>query len=59
VDQIIRGHGGRIEVESAPGEGSTFTLVLPSAALLASRPAELPAKREVEAPLEPTRQTGS
>jgi signal transduction histidine kinase len=59
VDQIIRGHGGRIEVESAPGEGSTFTLVLPSAALLAARPAELPAKREVEPPLEPTRQTGS
>ena len=31
VEQIMRAHGGRVEVESSPGEGSTFTLVLPRA----------------------------
>lgn len=29
VDQIIRAHHGRVEVESQPGEGSMFTLLLP------------------------------
>jgi signal transduction histidine kinase len=30
VDQIMRAHGGRVEVSSVPGEGSTFTLLVPA-----------------------------
>jgi len=31
VQQIARDHGGRVEVDTNPGKGSRFSIVLPEA----------------------------
>jgi signal transduction histidine kinase len=36
VEQIVTHHSGRIEVTSSPGRGSTFMIVLPAHAAVAT-----------------------
>ncbi|HVR03849.1 MAG TPA: ATP-binding protein [Polyangia bacterium] len=58
VRQIVEAHGGRVRVQSAPGEGSTFTVEVPR---LTARPAAAGAREEdapaSAPPLEPVRVT--
>jgi heavy metal sensor kinase len=42
ADQIVRSHGGRVEVSSVVGQGSIFTMFLPLVAAVELPPAVLP-----------------
>jgi signal transduction histidine kinase len=40
VKHIAEAHGGRVEVESAPGRGATFTVYVPVAPIMTPAPEE-------------------
>jgi signal transduction histidine kinase len=51
TQRIVRRHGGEIHVESQPGRGSTFTVVLPAVPIPDRRPVTaVPAPAQAQAP---------
>jgi two-component system, OmpR family, phosphate regulon sensor histidine kinase PhoR len=42
VDHIVRAHGGQVGLESAPGRGSTFSIILPTQVPQKDAPAKSP-----------------